>query len=102
MNSRSMLTLAQTAASHRIRKLIAPMQCPRKMGKQLSSALDTSSVLHPMKYSLRSLMIVTGVTPLFVGGLYYFPLDTLVWLVIPLATCLFVHLMAKSYPGAVR
>lgn len=55
-----------------------------------------------MKYSLRSLMIVAAVVPPLIAGLLYFPLDTLIWLVIPTVTFLFIHLTAKSYPGVIR
>ncbi len=50
-----------------------------------------------MKYSLRSLMLATILVPPVLAGLRFVPVETLALVIIPLLTCLVVHLLIVSH-----
>jgi hypothetical protein len=55
-----------------------------------------------MKYSLRSLVIATIFIPPVLAGLRFVPVETLAVVVIPLLTCLIVHLLIVNHRRSAR
>lgn len=55
-----------------------------------------------MKYSLRSLVIATIFMPPVLAGLRFVPVETLAVIVIPLLTCLVVHLLIVNHRRSAR